>query len=498
MNKGHKNQQATCTIPPKILELLLDVILEVMQAKRGSIMLLDDKSQELTIRSARGLKDEIIERTRVRLGNGVSGKVAASGQAVFLKGSNGEHRLNIHSDDLVNPEIDTSYIVPIKFYDGILGTININSTLPDHKIHPEKELLVNRILHWFSEYLYQIEFSADDNETPSQLYMLNIFREYSTLRELRIVFDYIFCLVADVLKIKKKGIFLLKNQKSGFFDLILGYGFDAKLYRKIYEELIPQLREAKIESTREIATFHHEELFSRPMILLSEEFYMLIPLVWKDNLFGQIFLCADELPILDKTNRGLIKLVCESAARIIRKSASEQKFKDMASTDSLTGMYNYGLWWKRLHEELTHAKRLKNVKASLVVFDIDHFDRFNRDYGYFLGDQILRAVADRINGCLRVYDIAGRIGSDEFGIALPDTEKQNAFNVAKRILESISRLPDEMNLQMSHPLTVSGGIAQFPNDAETPVKLVENAKNALVSAKIMGGNCIKMFEHLEE
>jgi diguanylate cyclase (GGDEF)-like protein len=436
----------------------------------------------------------------VRLGSGVSGKVAASGQSVFLKGTTGERRLNIHPDDLINPEIDTSYIVPIQLHDGTLGTINVNSTLPDHEIEPGKELLVQRVLHGFSEYLYQIDFSANDHEIeiPSQLYMLNIFREYSTLRELRVVFDYIFHLITDLLKTKKKGIFLLKNQESGFFDLILGYGLDTKLYRKIYEELIPQLQEAKIESTQSITMFHHKELFSGAVTLLPEKFYMLIPLIWQNNLEGHILLCADEFPILNESIRSLIQSICESAGRTIKESSSERKFKDLASTDSLTGMYNYGLWWKRLHEELTHANRLKDIKVSLIVFDIDQFDRFNRDYGYFLGDQILRAVADKINSCLRTYDIAGRIGSDEFGIALPNTEKQNALNVANRILDAVSGLPTEINIQMSHPLTLSGGVAQFPNDAETSRKLVENAKTALVSAKIMGGNCIKSFEHLEE
>jgi diguanylate cyclase (GGDEF)-like protein len=434
----------------------------------------------------------------VRLGSGVSGKVAASGQSVFLKGTTGERRLNIHPDDMINPEIDTSYIVPIKFQDGTLGTINVNSTLPDHEIEPGKELLVRQIIRCFSEYLYQVEFSADDHEIPSQLYMLNIFREYSTLCELRVVFDYIFHLITDILKTKKKGIFLLKNRESNFFDLILGYGFDTKLYRKIYEELIPQLQEAKIESTQSITMFHHKELFSGPMTLSPEEFYMLIPLIWQNNLEGQILLCADKLPTLNESTKDLIQSICKSAGRTIKESSSERRFKDLASTDSLTGMYNYGLWWKRLHEELTHANRLKDVKVSLIVFDIDQFDHFNRNYGYFIGDQILRAVADKINRCLRTYDIAGRIGSDEFGIALPNTDKQNALNVANRIIETVSELPAEINIQMSHPLTLSGGVAQFPNDAETPGKLVENAKTALVSAKIMGGNCIKSFEHLEE
>jgi len=477
----------------------LDVVLEVMRAKRGSIMLLDDASQELTIRNARGLKKEIIERAGVRLGSGISGKVAAGGQPVFVKGLNDELQLDIKPDDLVNPEIDTSYIVPIKLHDGTVGTINVNSVLKDHGIHPEKESLVRRILYCFSEYLAQIDLPASHHETPSQLYMMNIFREYSSLRELRMVFDYIFHLVTNLLKIRKKGIFLLKNRQSGFFDLILGYGLDTISYRDIYEELAAQLQIEKMESIESVTMFRQDDLFSAPVALLREEFYIVMPLVWQNAVQGQLLLFSDESPIIDETTRGLIQSICESAARVIEESASEQRFQDLASTDSLTGMYNYGLWWKRLHEELTRAIRLDNdVKVSLIILDIDHFDRFNRDHGYFLGDELLRVIADRIDRSLRNYDIAGRIGSDEFAITLPNTDKQSALEVAQRILDAISGIPAEMKIPLSHPLTMSGGVIQFPDDAETPGALVENAKAVLVSAKIMGGNRIKSFEHLEE
>ena len=498
MGKQDKEHQAIRPIPSQILELLLDVVLEVMRAKRGSIMLLDGTSQELTIRNSRGLKKEIIEKAGVRLGSGISGKVAASGQAVFVKGMNDELQLNIKPGDLVNPEIDTSYIVPIKLHDGTVGTINVNSVLKNHGIEPEKESLVRRILYCFSEYLVQVDLPPSHHETPSQLYMMNVFREYSSLRELRMVFDYVFHLITNLLKTGKKGVFLLKNRQSGFFDLILGYGLDTILYREIYQELAAQLQVEKIESIQSVTMFRQEDLFSAPVTLLREEFYIVLPLVWQNTVQGQLFLFTDTPPALDEATQGLIRSICESAARVIEESASEQRFQDLASTDSLTGMYNYGLWWKRLHEELARAGRLKDAKVSLIVLDIDQFDRFNRDHGYFLGDEMLRVIADRINRCLRDYDIAGRIGSDEFAIALPGTDKQSALEVAHRILDAVSDISAEMKIPLTHPLTLSGGVIQFPDDAETPGALMENAKAVLVSAKIMGGNRIKSFEHLEE
>ena len=485
-------------IPSQILDLLLEVLLKVMRAERGSIMLLDESCQELSIRSARGLKAEIIKKARVRLGSGVSGKVAASGQSIFLKGFSGGRRLNIKRDELVNPEIDTAYVAPIKLYDGTIGTVNINSFNPDHEIRPDKERLVQGILHRFLEYLAQMEPPLDHHEEPSQLYMMNVFREYSTLRELRVVFDFIFHLVTDLLKTQKKGVFLLKNQESGFFDLVLGYGFDTKRYREIYEELIPRLIEPKVESARHITIFNRKELFSASVSLFQEDFYILMPLMTRDQTQGHLFLFAAELPTFDETTKGTIELLCNDAAKIIEESSSGRRFREMTFTDSLTGTYNYGLWWKRLHEEFSRVQRMKDTRISLMALDIDHLDRLNRAHGFFVGDQLLRAIADRIKSCLRLNDIVGRIGGDEFGVVLPDTPKQDALKVADRILDAVSNLSDEIRVQLSHTCTLSGGIAAFPDDADVPGKLVENAKTALVSAKIMGGNRIKSFEHTEE
>lgn len=498
MDEHKEGKPIVDQIQPQILDLLLDVILEVMQAERGSIMLLDDKKQELSIKTSRGLKNEIVKKARVCLGSGISGKVAANGHPLFLKGIEGERRIDIKPEDLVNPEIDTAYIAPIKFRNGSLGVVNVNSSHPKHKIQPEKEHLVQEILNHFFEYLVQVELPSDHHETPSQLYMMNIFREYSTLRELRGVFDYIFHLLSGILKTKEKGFFLLKNQESGFYDLVLGYGLETKNYREVYEELIPQLKGPNIESIRNITILNRKDLSLPLTTFFPDDVLVLMPLRLGDSIKGQILFLVEETPSLDDTTTNLVQIVCETAAKSIEESISGQKFRELSFTDSLTGTYNYGLWWRRLHEEFSRAQRQKDTNISLVLLDIDKFNRFNLAHGYFVGDQLLRIIADRIKNCLRPTDVLGRIGGEEFGIVLCGTNQQYAINVTNRIVDAVSGISTEMRIKLTHPITFSCGIAEFPNDADTPGELVERAKTALVSVKIMGGNRIKLFEQLEE
>jgi len=486
------------SVPIPVLDLILGVLLEIMKADRGSIMLLDDTSQELTIRSARGIKDDIIRKARVRLGEGISGKVAAQGLPLLLHGHDGADERDIESCDCINPDIDTSFIIPVRFPNGGIGTINLNSLHPSHNITPDKEQLVRRILQCFADYLAQSDLPPPNHDIPSEMYMMNVFREYSTLRNLRTVFDYIFALATDLLKIKKKGLFLLKNEDSGYFDLILGYGFDSRNYRNVYEELVPRIQTPRIKSADSLLILQRKEMFSNASQYFHEDYSVILPLLWQSSVIGQLFLFADSPPDLDDTKRNVFQVLCSTAGKIIHESSSEQKFQDVSATDTLTGMYNYGLWWKRLDEELNRHGRKKNASLALIVFDIDQLDRFNREHGYYLGDQLLRVIADHVTGCLRTYDLAGRIGGDEFGVALPDTDKEKALHVSHRILNAVSHITTEMNITSSQPISLSAGISQFPIDADNSRQLVEKAKTALVSAKIMGGNGVKTFEYIEE
>lgn len=492
-----QNADICQAFPPRVLDLMLDVVLEVMRAECGSIMLLDDNQEELSVRSARGLREEIMRKARTRLGCGVAGKVVRSGRSVLLQGGEGEAKLDIRAEDLVNPGIHTSYVMPIKLNESTIGTVNVNSTRPDHDIPVEREALVQGIIHRFLEYLGQAELPPVPSGSPSQLYMMNVFREYSMLRQVRSVLDFLFELVANLLGAPRKGLFLLKDQEGGFFDLVLGYGIETENYQGIYEALIPRLKEASLPSEG-IHVIHRTRLCTEPVPFCPEAFYVLIPILWADRLQGLLLIMTPEKITVETSTQELLTSICGIAGKIIEEGGTDRKFQDLSQTDSLTGTYNYGLWWKRVNEEMSRIQRAQEGRMAVIVLDIDRLDRFNRAHGYLAGDHLLRVMADRIKDTLRTSDIVGRIGGDEFGIALPNTGMDQAEGVARRILQVAKGIPSELHIEPSHPFTLSGGVAGFPGDAETPERLVEQAKTALVSSKILGGDRIQRFVHAEE
>ncbi len=158
----------------------------------------------------------------------------------------------------------------------------------------------------------------------------------------------------------------------------------------------------------------------------------------------------------------------------------------LASTDRLTGLYNHRSFQERFREELSRARRYDQCISALFV-DIDNFAALNRNAGFLCGDQILRQVGSILRAQavpVRESDIAFRFGGQEFVALLPETDKEGAGIRAERLREAViaAKLPGGVSI------TVSVGVATFPDDGEHAAEVLAQAKVALQRAKSLGRN----------
>jgi len=153
-----------------------------------------------------------------------------------------------------------------------------------------------------------------------------------------------------------------------------------------------------------------------------------------------------------------------------------------AITDSLTDLYNHAHFYQRLAEEIDRSNRYGHGFA-VVMMDIDAFKHFNDSRGHQAGDKMLRLVADCIRSGLRRSDIPFRYGGDEFAAILPNADSSRAQAVVNRINKRIAARLKEMNNPAAAWLSVSAGVASFPQDATTADELVRIADDALYNAK---------------
>ena len=159
--------------------------------------------------------------------------------------------------------------------------------------------------------------------------------------------------------------------------------------------------------------------------------------------------------------------------------------------DTKTGLLNASTWEQEAVTEIARAIRT-NSPLALALVDIDHFKSVNDTYGHLAGDKALRAVTDALRNQLRVYDLAGRFGGEEFAILLPQAREMDALNVAERLRAHVAAMsiPVDDNDE-SGPvikLTISVGVAALNGGSQELTDMLAAADAALYHAKETGRN----------
>lgn len=133
----------------------------------------------------------------------------------------------------------------------------------------------------------------------------------------------------------------------------------------------------------------------------------------------------------------------------------------------------------------------KNETYSLIFIDIDNFRKFNNEFGHKTGDIVLQKVAQTIINNIRCDDKAYRYGGEEFVILLKDCDKNNSFKIAEKIRINISKIDNSP----FPPITISLGVASYPEDGTNFSEIAEASDMALLQAKKSGKNCTLIYSH---
>jgi diguanylate cyclase (GGDEF)-like protein len=190
------------------------------------------------------------------------------------------------------------------------------------------------------------------------------------------------------------------------------------------------------------------------------------------------------VPPLDRIDAHHLDLAAAQAANILQRVFLHRE----VALDHLTGLNNRGCAERLLSEELAYCGEHER-SLSLIMVDVDHFKHFNDTYGHHTGDAVLRLVAQALRGALRQDDVLGRWGGEEFLVVLPGTGARGAEAVAAKIKAAVSDISG-----LEEPVSVSAGIAVFPEHALAAAELVECADLALYQAKASGRDCYRLFD----
>ena len=171
---------------------------------------------------------------------------------------------------------------------------------------------------------------------------------------------------------------------------------------------------------------------------------------------------------------------------IIKSRDFEHQYK-LATVDGLTELYNHRYFQETLKMQLETAKRYGN-NVSLIIVDIDFFKKFNDTFGHQAGDAVLRQVAQVLKKNVRTSDVVCRYGGEEMSIILPNTSYKEARINAERICKAVAEKPFKLNATDESNVTISLGVATFPEHGDEPKALIETADRGLYRAKENGRN----------
>ena len=214
-----------------------------------------------------------------------------------------------------------------------------------------------------------------------------------------------------------------------------------------------------------------------------------LALAARERSLGRLVLIRSDREPVDDEELKLLRLLADQIAIALQNARDYREKLEQAIRDPLTGLFNHRAFQERLGVELARARR-EGCEVALVALDLDHFKPINDRCGHGVGDQALIAVARTISSSLRPSDVAGRVGGDEFMIALPGAGEVEAQTVVSRLREMLSHVRVGPTRET---LTLSAGIAIYPRAAEYQADLMRFADGAMYWSKSRGRDRVSVY-----
>jgi diguanylate cyclase (GGDEF)-like protein len=209
-----------------------------------------------------------------------------------------------------------------------------------------------------------------------------------------------------------------------------------------------------------------------------------VPLNSSEGVIGVLLLKSTAVPYTEK-DQELLQFVSTQVVTAIERQQLYARLHRMAQYDELTGLPNRACFRDRLTTALARVRR-NGGRIALLYVDLDRFKQVNDTYGHGGGDQLLRAVADRLTACVRDADTVARLGGDEFVVLLESIAEPED---AQRVVEKVRSAFEQPLSITGHSLEIgmSIGIALYPEDGEAETQLLKQADDRMYLMKARGG-----------
>jgi diguanylate cyclase (GGDEF)-like protein/putative nucleotidyltransferase with HDIG domain len=217
-----------------------------------------------------------------------------------------------------------------------------------------------------------------------------------------------------------------------------------------------------------------------------------LPILYADQLLGVLYVETASPANFSEEDLLLLHTLADLIAGALHNALSFQKAREQAVTDGLTGVKTHRFFMDALSAEWKRSTRTGRP-FTLVLIDVDRFKFVNDLQGHLEGDLVLKRLGETFERGCRNWDVVARYGGDEFVILMPETDAEQALQVAQRLRSTI----ESDRMLQAKKTTASFGLATFPLHGSTPQELLQVADASMYTSKHQGGNAVSTADHLE-
>jgi diguanylate cyclase (GGDEF)-like protein len=461
----------------EVLQRILAIAHDYFHLRNVAIMLLDQPSKQLYVRSQIGW-DEGQDKTRLDLGQGITGAAALKKQPVYAPDVTKDARYFCSAKST-----RSELAIPLMVRDEVVGVLDCQSDRVD-PFDPETIDLLTLFSNQASIALQNARLYSLEQQRARQLQAINAIAQQTTaVLDLEELLGTVCGMIQTAFGVSHVSLFLRDDQ-----DLVLRAHHGILTPRIPLGGRFPAGDEpwASLLANGRTAMESNSRSTTGLIFFTESASCMRIPLVSFGQTVGVLALDSSAHDAFRDGDLQSLESVADICATAIQNAHYVERVKQLAYLDGLTGIFNRRFFELRILEEIERARRY-GTGMAVIMADIDQFKRLNDEFGHVLGDEVLRQTSSIFNQQLRKIDVVCRYGGEEFGILLTQTDAAQALRVAEKLRKSVEnwQFPG-----VPRTVTISAGAAAFSEHGTTRDELVKAADAALYAAKQAGRNRI--------
>ncbi len=459
----------------EVLQRILAIARDYFHLPNAAILLLDKEAEQLYVRSQVGWD---FGKDKISLGwhEGITGASVLKKQPVYAPDVLKDPRY-VCAAESTRSEL----AIPLMVRDEVVGVLDCQSDKPDYFDHETIELLTlfstQASIALQNARLYSLE-----RQRARQLEAINTIAQQSTavmdlndlLARVCSVIQRAFHVPHVSLCLRDEGDLILRAHE-GRLTACLPPAGRLPLDREPWSSL---LATGGTVIEKDLSAASSVKLFTECLSRLS------IPLISFGQTLGVLTLHSDLRNAFGEIEMQSLESVADICASSIQNAHYVERIRQLSYLDGLTGIFNRRFFELRIMEEIERARR-SGAGMAVVMADIDNFKKLNDEFGHLLGDEVLRQVSSLFHQQLRKIDVVCRYGGEEFAILLTQTGAQHALGVAEKLRKLVEgwQFPG-----VPRRVTLSAGVAAFPEHGTGRDELIRAADKGLYAAKQGGRN----------